>query len=36
MLKGHDLDARHVELGTDLVIRTSTGPAARPSQLTEV
>jgi LacI family transcriptional regulator len=27
MLKGHDLDARHVELGTDLVIRTSTGPA---------
>jgi LacI family transcriptional regulator len=32
MLKGHELDARHVELGTDLVVRGSTGPAGTPGR----
>jgi LacI family transcriptional regulator len=27
LLKRHELDARHVELATDLVVRGSTGPA---------
>jgi LacI family transcriptional regulator len=27
LLEGHQVEARHVELATDLVVRSSTGPA---------
>ena len=32
LLDGHQVDALHIELATDLIMRCSTGPPDRPSR----